>query len=97
MIRDELLRGLTEKQIEKARACKSSAELLDLAGAEGIELTKEQLAAINGGACLKTRVPEPAMCPVCMSNNTTATYWDHSEEVVDYHCNNCGHEWETKF
>ncbi len=40
---------LTPEQIEKAKAAKSVDELLALAKEEGIELTDEQLEAINGG------------------------------------------------
>ena len=41
---------LTPEQMEKARACKSPEELVELANSEGIELTDEQLNAIAGGA-----------------------------------------------
>ena len=34
---------------EKARACASAEELFELARAEGIELTDEQLQAVSGG------------------------------------------------
>ena len=37
------LDNLTAEQIEKAKACKTADELLDLAKAEGVELTDEQL------------------------------------------------------
>ncbi len=47
----ELFKGLSEEQIAKVRECKNSEELLALAKAEGIELTDEQLAAVNGGVC----------------------------------------------
>lgn len=40
---------LTEEQREKARACKSFEELVELAKAEGVELTEDQLEAISGG------------------------------------------------
>ena len=51
-MKKELLKGLTEEQIAKVKACKNHEELLVLAKAEGIELTDEQLAAISGGgAC----------------------------------------------
>ena len=50
-MRAELLKGLTEEQIERARRCSDHAELLRMAKAEGVELTVEQLEAINGGAC----------------------------------------------
>ncbi len=51
MSRKELLAGLSEEQIAKVEACKSSAEILALAQEEGIELTDEQLAAVSGGFC----------------------------------------------
>ena len=50
-MKKELLKGLTEEQIAKVKACKSHEELLKLAKAEGVELTDEQLTAISGGAC----------------------------------------------
>ena len=50
-MREELLKGLTEEQIERVRRCSDHAELLRMAKAEGVELTAEQLEAINGGAC----------------------------------------------
>ena len=40
---------LTPEQMEKARACKSSDELIELAKSEGVELTDDQLDAISGG------------------------------------------------
>lgn len=51
MLREELFRGLTEQQISKVRSCKNPSEILSLAKEEGVELTDEQLEAINGGAC----------------------------------------------
>ena len=50
-MREELLKGLTEEQITKVKTCKNHEELLKLAKDEGVELTAEQLEAINGGAC----------------------------------------------
>ena len=49
-MKNELLNGLNEKQIAKAKECKSQEELLKLAKEEGIELTNEQLEAVSGGA-----------------------------------------------
>ena len=56
-MKKELLKGLTEEQIAKVKACKSHEELLALAKAEGIELTDEQLEVVNGGGCTS----EPSM------------------------------------
>ncbi|MBR2834410.1 MAG: hypothetical protein IKE43_01655 [Coriobacteriales bacterium] len=39
---------LTPEQIEKAKACKSVEELINLAKEEGLELSDEQLEAISG-------------------------------------------------
>ena len=50
-MKQDLLKGLTEEQIAKVKACKNSDELLEMAKKEGIELTDEQLEAISGGAC----------------------------------------------
>ncbi len=50
-MRKELLKGLTEEQINKVEACKSSEEILALAKSEGVQLSDEQLEAVSGGAC----------------------------------------------
>ena len=41
---------LTPEQMEKARACKSADDLIELAKTEGIELNDDQLDAIAGGS-----------------------------------------------
>ena len=40
---------LAPELLEKAKACTSADELLELAKSEGVELTEEQLEAVNGG------------------------------------------------
>ena len=45
----ELYDGLSEDLKAKAASCKTASELIELAKAEGIELTDEQLDAISGG------------------------------------------------
>ena len=55
MSKKDLLAGLSEEQIAKVRACKSSDELLKLAKKEGIELTPEQLEAVSGGVCSSSK------------------------------------------
>jgi bacteriocin-like protein len=44
------INDLTPEQMEKARACKNSDELVELAKSEGIELTDDQLDSISGGS-----------------------------------------------
>ena len=53
-MKKELLKGLTEDQIEKVRACENPSDLIALAKDEGVELNEEQLLAISGGACSST-------------------------------------------
>lgn len=50
-MKQELLKGLTEEQIAKIKACKNQEEVLKLAKEEGVELTDEQLEAVSGGSC----------------------------------------------
>ena len=80
-MREELLKGLTEEQIKKVKACKTSAEILNLAKAEGIELNEEQLAAVSGGACGDG--DKPLKCPKCGSKD-----WEVSGP--GFKCNKCG-------
>ena len=89
-MKKELLKGLTEEQIEKAKACKNEKELLTLAQAEGIQLTEEQLETVAGGGCSETTEP----CPKCGS---TSIKKEHRGNDVHMHvvfiCKKCKHEW----
>ena len=49
--------NLTEEQQAKARACKTPEELFELAKSEGIELSEEELEAINGGMVSGWSIP----------------------------------------
>ncbi len=93
-MRKELLKGLSEEQIKKVEACKSSEEILNLAKAEGVELNDEQLAAVSGG-CSSTR-----KCPMCGSTNikrktdaAIKTTKDDAKTVKVYVCKDCKHTW----
>ena len=88
-MKEELLKGLTEEQIAKVKACKNQEEMLKFAKEEGIELTDEQLEAVSGGFCSN---PSPLQCPNCGSLNVnTCQFWD----CVVYTCNECPHQWEV--
>ena len=90
-MRKELLKGLSEEQIKKVEACKSSEEILSLAKAEGVELTDEQLAAVSGGACLKWT------CPKCGSDNWSDEYKElNHKEYRIFKCNDCGDKWREE-
>ena len=92
-MKEELLKGLTEEQIKKAKDCKNQEELLAFAQAEGIQLTDEQLEAVSGGWCSETTEP----CPKCGS---TSIKKEHRGNDVHMHtvfiCKKCGHEWNPK-
>ena len=88
-MKKELLKGLSEEQIAKIKACKSQDELLVLAKEEGVELSEEQLSAVSGGGCFSTN-----KCPKCGSDDYQKI---EIEERVDkrifYKCNKCGEMW----
>ena len=92
-MKEELLKGLTEEQIAKVKACKTTEEMLAVAKEEGIELTDEQLEAVSGGSCNGSRT---AWCPKCARNLDC--------EILDYNryscrftckCPECGSEFSV--
>lgn len=87
-MKKELLKGLTEEQIAKIKACKSSEEVLALAKQEGIQLTDEQLTAVSGG-CLLESTPE-FTCPKCGSHEV---YYAYINNYYDCVCKKCKHHW----
>ena len=90
-MKKELLKGLTEEQIEKVKACKSQEELLALAKAEGIQLSEEQLAAVSGGSfCYSTPT---FTCPKCGSTRVAAVLLSGPAPVWDCDCKDCKHHW----
>ena len=88
-MKQELLKGLTEEQIAKVKACKGQEELLKLAKKEGVALTEEQLEAVNGGFC----TVELPNCPNCGSKHVDRL---HVYDGVDYNCRECYYHWSVK-
>jgi len=88
-MREELLKGLTEAQIEKLKACKNNEEILKAAKEEGVELTDEQLEAVSGGSC------DPYVCYQCGSDLSSRFEYGTGEHEGWYHvrCNKCGATW----
>ena len=90
-MKKELLKGLSDEQIKKAKACKDTSELLRLAKEEGVELSEEQLEVVSGGFCSKTTEP----CPKCGS---TSIKKEHRGNDVHMHtvfiCKKCKYEWD---
>ena len=89
-MKNSLLKGLSEEQIAKVKACKNSDEILALAQKEGVELTDEQLQIVSGGSvCVTT----PTECPKCGSHCIITDYGT----CIGYFCKceKCGHEWKN--
>ena len=89
-MKKELLKGLTEEQIAKIKACKNQDELLALAKEEGIELSDEQLEAVSGGGCFSSS----GKCEKCGSKDIKETY--HNGQTGEFYtckCRKCGHTW----
>lgn len=90
-MKKELLKGLSEEQIAKAKACKTHEELLKLAKEEGIELSDEQLAVVSGGGlCMSTPT---FTCPKCGSTNVSAYNQTGPAIVWFCTCKDCKHKW----
>ena len=95
-MKKELLKGLSEEQLEKASHCKNGEELLALAKEEDYELTDEQLAAVNGG-CGHKEDKTSRTCPQCGAM-ITGEYVETTPGDGKYHfiCTSCGYEWDEK-
>ena len=91
-MKKQYLKGLTDEQIKKVNACKSSEELLALAKQEGVELNEEQLAAISGGC----GSDEPRKCPNCGSTNIKEERGYGREASASFECLDCGAYWEVR-
>lgn len=91
-MKKQYLKGLTDEQIKKVNACKSSEELLALAKQEGVELSDEQLAAISGGC----GSDEPRKCPNCGSTNIKEERGYGREASASFECLDCGAYWEVR-
>ena len=91
-MKKELLKGLTEDQIRKVKACKNTNELLSIAKDEGVSLTDEQLEAINGGCSTCER-----KCPMCGSTEFETKIIKKSMDMAysqtGYKCKKCHHYW----
>ena len=88
-MRNDLLKGLSEEQIAKVKACKNAEEMLALAKKEGVELTDEQLEAVSGGNCLVQEVGDTRKtCPECGSKNVITLGGQYLL------CNDCKYRWD---
>ena len=106
-MKEELLKGLSEEQVAKIKACKNQEEMLAVAKEEGIELTDEQLEAVSGGCGTTTvvaprPVQKPTCCPACGSANINLVEAKNGNEPgcpTTYYscsCKKCGHFWAAR-
>ena len=89
-MKEELIKGLTNEQVARVKACKNTEELVALAKSEGIELTDEQLEAVSGGGCFSS-----IKCPNCGSkdHDSTENYVQGGVKQKFYICRRCGTKW----
>lgn len=85
-MKEELLKGLTEEQIAKVKACKNTDEMLALAKSEGIELTDEQLEAVSGGGCFTIT---GVTCYNCGSS--LCSVLERTDKMIIFKCRNCNY------
>ena len=88
-MKEELLKGLTEEQIAKVKACKNQEEVLALVREEGIELTDEQLEAVSGGNCMIPSFRSDKPCPICGTYNCQTIRSAQDGTIEYYYCNEC--------
>ena len=89
-MREELLKGLSEDQIKKVKACRDHKDLLALAKDEGVELTNEQLEVVSGGGICSTPSPSSLpVCPQCKSNKNVVTNTGQDGRQYPYLCTRC--------
>ena len=93
-MKKELLKGLTDEQSSRVKACKSHEELLALAKEEGVELTDEQLNSISGGGLICSTSNN---CPQCGAGYDDIMFWSERDakghETVHYECKKCQCQW----
>lgn len=88
-MKEELLKGLSEEQIAKVKACKNAEEVLKVAKEENFELTNEQLKAVSGGGCFSS-----LECPNCGAKGKDIKYKGGFSSYDLYECKKCGRKWE---
>lgn len=88
IMKEELLKGLSEEQIAKLKECKNQEEILAIAKEEGIELSDEQLEAVSGGAC----GDETCECGNRLTNGRCN--YIESGRIRKYYCAKCGKFWK---
>lgn len=93
-----LLKGLSEEQIAKIKACKNAEEMLAVAKEEGIELNDDQLAAVSGGSCsgTSTKLREgKVVCPYCHAAASSCNF--SGPRLVNYRCGKCGEYFDKPY
>lgn len=86
--------SLTEEQKDKAVKCKTSGEVLEFAGAEGIELPDEVMKAVSGGYLFNEQgsggidVIDDKTYEVLEKitfNNSAVDHWEAARQAADRH------------
>jgi len=92
MKEEELFKGLTDEQIAKIKACKTTEEVLQFVKDEGIELTDEQLQVVSGGC---GTYDGSQVCPKCGARGADLK---KAVAILSYRhaleCSKCHYFWE---
>ena len=94
---EEMIRRLSPELQEKAKACKSTEELIALGKEHAAELTPEALEDIAGGTGGSVKSCGKVKCPKCGSTKVTCRKeLEDTFPVYVYTCHDCGHTWKKR-
>ena len=102
-MKEELLKGLSEEQIAKIKACNSSDEYLALAKEIGLELSEDELESFSGGMTDRERREyyRKIKCPSCGADakNLTSDGVGYSQigPTETIRCKLCGCVFDIKY
>ena len=91
---EDYIKDLSPEVQEKARACKSFDELLDLAEEQGIPVPDDKLEAVAGGKKRKPKNCGELKCPKCGGESfdkVKEEYWGYCIRYL-LRCRKCGYE-----
>ncbi len=84
---EKYISDLSPELQEKARACKTKEELLELAAENDVELSDDALEAVTGGGCFDFLFPDNSDKPYHKKCDSELSYWGAGQKT--YYCNKC--------
>ena len=84
---EKYISELSPELQEKARACQTKEELLELAAENDIELSDDALEAVTGGGCLDFIFSQKSEKPYHTVCGSALSYWGMGQKT--FYCNQC--------